>query len=286
MTRRTYTIALVIVLAGSLLLFLVPQAFFLQLSLYKNQGMGDLGSFVGLANYQRLITDPFTLSVLGRTLWLSAVAMLAAVALGAPTAYWLARLRSRWLSGLIILLLVSSFVSVVVKALGLQLMLGSSGPILATLRLFTFDQFSPQLLYNDFGVAFGLLQYTLPLVVLLLFGVIQNIPVSQEEAARIAGANDWRMARRVLLPEMLPGLVVTALISFNMNMGAFTSAVLLGGGRVLTMPILIQRKMTLDLDYPEAAVLSVLLTAVVLTVNLAAGLFARRSQRRHGGRAA
>ena len=284
--RRGYDIALFAVLLASLALFAVPQFFFLQLSFYKNLGLGEFGPYVGLANYWRLLTDPFTLSVLGRTVLLSAAATLAAILLGAPTAYWLARLGSRWIRGLITLLLVSSFVSVVVKALGLQLMLGSNGPVARALSFLTFDQFAPRLLYNDFGVSFGLLQYTLPLVVLLLFGVIQNIPLSLEEAARVHGASDWRMARRILLPEMLPGLVVTALISFNMNMGAFTSAVLLGGGRVLTMPILIQRKIMLDLDYPDAAVLCVLLTVVVVTVNLVAARLGRRARSiRTGGEA-
>jgi putative spermidine/putrescine transport system permease protein len=105
---------------------------------------------------------------------------------------------------------------------------------------------------------------------MLLFGVIQNIPASLEEAALVHGASDWRLARRVLLPLAWPGLVTAGLISFNMNMGAFTSAVLLGGGNVLTFPVLIQRKIILEVDYPTAAALSVLLTLAVVIINLVA----------------
>jgi putative spermidine/putrescine transport system permease protein len=67
-----------------------------------------------------------------------------------------------------------------------------------------------------------------------------------------------------------PGTLAAALIAFNMNMGAFTSAVLLGGGRVLTVPIMIQRKIILETDYPNAAALALLLTLTVVVVNLAA----------------
>jgi putative spermidine/putrescine transport system permease protein len=158
----------------------------------------------------------------------------------------------------------------VVKVLGLTMLLGSSGPIPAALRVLTGDWWSTSLLHNGTAVVIGLVQYTLPLLVMLLFGVIQNIPVSLEEAALVHGASDWSLARRVLLPLAWPGVMTAGLISFNMNMGAFTSAVLLGGGNVLTLPVLIQRKIILEVDYPTAAALSVLLTLAVVVINLIA----------------
>lgn len=266
---------LIAVALFSFALFAIPQAVFIRLSLYRNLGMGEVGGFTGLGNYVKVLTDSFTLGVMGRTVILSAVAALAALVLAAPAAYWLTRLRSRFLGALITLLLISSFVSVVVKVMGLQILLGSNGVVVALIRFLTFEHWAPQLLYNDVGVAIGFVQYTLPLMVLVLFGVFQNVPVNLEEAALIHGASDWRMFRRVLLPEVAPGLLVAFLISFNMNMGAFTSAALLGGGKVLTVPVLIQRMITLDLDYPNAAALSVLLTLTVLVVNILAGAATR-----------
>jgi putative spermidine/putrescine transport system permease protein len=171
---------------------------------------------------------------------------------------------------LIVLLLISSFVSVVVKVLGLSLLLGTEGPVIALVRALSFGIWDVRLMHNDASVAIGLVQYTLPLLVMILFGVIQNVPVSLEEAAAVHGASEWRVFRRVLFPLLLPGTVAAALIAFNMNMGAFTSAVLLGGGRVLTVPIMIQRKIILETDYPNAAALSLLLTLAVVLVNLAA----------------
>jgi putative spermidine/putrescine transport system permease protein len=264
----------------SLALFAVPQYFFVELSLYRSLGMGQVGDWAGFANYRRTATDAFVLGVIGRTILLSAVAAGVAVLISAPSAYWLTRLKSRWLGVLIVLLLISSFVSVVVKVLGLQILLGSNGVVADLIRLVTFGQWSPALLYNDFGVTIGLVQYTLPLMVLLLFGVFQNIPVTLEEAALVHGATDFRMFRRVLLPEASRGLLVAFLIAFNLNMGAFTSAALLGGGKVLTVPVLIQRLVTLDLDYPNAAALSVVLTLIVVGINLAAALVSRRAAHR------
>lgn len=264
----------------SLALFAVPQYFFVELSLYRNLGMGQVGEWVGLANYQRTITDTFVLGVIVRTIMLSALAAGIAVLISAPSAYWLTRLKSRWLGVLIVALLISSFVSVVVKVLGLQILLGSNGLVADLIRFLSFGSWNPALLYNDFGVTVGLVQYTLPLMVLILFGVFQNIPVTLEEAALVHGASDFRMFRRVLLPEASRGMLVAFLIAFNLNMGAFTSAALLGGGKVLTVPVLIQRLISLDLDYPNAAALSVVLTLIVVTINILAALITMRGSHR------
>jgi putative spermidine/putrescine transport system permease protein len=267
-SRRAYDVALLCALAVSILLFLAPQFFFVRQSLYESLGMGLTGDTLTFVNYATLVTDRFHLEVFLRTLALSAAATAAGLLLAIPTAYWLARLGpgpARWL---IILLLISSFISIVVKVLGLTLLLGSSGPVVAALRLLTGGLWSGSLLHNGAAVVIGLVQYTLPLLVMLLFGAVQNIPRSLEDAALVHGASDWRVVRRVLLPLAMPSILTAALISFNMNMGAFTSAVLLGGGNVLTVPVLIQRKIVLEVDYPAAAALSVALTAGVVLINL------------------
>ena len=269
-SRRAYDSGLVAAFVASALLFLVPQFFFIRQSLLPNLGPGIVGDAISVDNYRAIVTDPFYWRVFGRTIGLSAVAVAVGLLLAFPTAYLLARIASSFVRGLIVLLLISSFVSVVVKVLGLSLLLGTDGPIARTLHALSFGFWDVRLLHNDVGVAIGLVQYTLPLLVMILFGVIQNVPPSLEEAAVVHGATDWRAFRRVLLPLLWPGTLAASLIAFNMNMGAFTSAVLLGGGRVLTVPIMIQRKIVLETDYPNAAALALLLTLTVVLVNLAA----------------
>jgi putative spermidine/putrescine transport system permease protein len=276
MRIKTPDLVLGVVLVLSLALFIIPQVVFVRLSFYQNLGMAQVGNWSGIGNYAKVLTDGFTLGIIVKTVWLSALAALVSLLIGTPAAYWMTRLRSRWLGILIILLLISSFVSVVVKVLGLQILLGSSGIVVLAINALTFGLWQPTLLYNDFGVVIGMIQYTLPLMMLVIFGVFQNIPISLEEAALIHGATNLRMFRRILLPEALKGLLVAGLVAFNMNMGAFTSAALLGGGKVLTVPVLIQRMIAVDLDYPDAAALSVMLIALVLLINLQVGLLTRR----------
>jgi putative spermidine/putrescine transport system permease protein len=267
---RAYDLCLAAAFLGSAALFIVPQFFFVRQSLFENLGPGLFGDALTLENYRGILTDPFYLNVFWRTTYLSAAAVAVGLLLAFPTAYGLVRMRSGAVRWLIILLLISSFVSIVVKVLGLTLLLGTDGPVVHALNSLTLGFWRVRLLHNDVAVVIGLVQYTLPLLVMILFGVVQNIPVNLEEAALVHGATDWRMFRRVILPMSLPGVMAAGLIAFNMNMGAFTSAVLLGGGRVLTIPVLIQRKIILEVDYPNAAALAVLLTIAVIIVNLCA----------------
>lgn len=253
-------------------LLILPQASFVWMSLHKNLGMGLVSHGLVLDNYLRVLSDPFYLGSLWLTFRLSLTATAIGLAAAFPTAYLLARARSRWISFLIVLLLISSFVTIVVKVLGLSLVLGQEGVVNQFLQWIGIVSGPLRMLNDEAGVVIGLVQYTLPFLVMLLFSVIQTIPASLEEAAELHGATRLSTFRRVLLPLALPGVIAGALIAFNLNMGAFTSAVLLGGGKVLTLPVVIQRKIFLDVDYPLAACLATLLVVMVFLFNVAAAL--------------
>jgi putative spermidine/putrescine transport system permease protein len=105
-------------------------------------------------------------------------------------------------------------------------------------------------------------------MILILYSVIQAIPRSLEDAAEIHGATRWRVMWRVVMPMSLPGVVGGGLIVFNLAMGAFTSAALLGGGRVLTIPVVIQQAILVETRYAMAGALSAVLLIAVMAINL------------------
>lgn len=65
-------------------------------------------------------------------------------------------------------------------------------------------------------------------MIVLLFVIVQTIPVSLEEASGILGATRAATWWQVVLPNAKTGVLSSGLVAFNMCMGAFTSAVLLG----------------------------------------------------------
>jgi putative spermidine/putrescine transport system permease protein len=264
-------------LALSFLLFALPQVFFIAMGLHRNLGFGRISESFTAANYVRILTDPLYRSSFGLTLALALATTLVCLVLGFPTAYVLARARARWASFLVSVLVISSFITVVIKVLGLIVILGDNGLVNGVLRALHLG--SLRMLGNETGVLVGLVHYTLPFLVLILFSMIQTIPRSLEEAAEVQGASRLGVFRRVVLPLAMPGVITGGLIVFNMSMGAFTSAVLLGGGRVLTLPVLIQRKIVFDVDYPLGSALSTALVLVVLALNVGVGALAVRLSR-------
>ncbi len=264
---------------ASLLLFVAPQVAFLRGSLFRNLGYGQIGSDLTLENYRRFFTDAFYQGALAQTAALSLAAAIVAALVGFPIAYRLARTSSRWRSFWLTLLIASSLITVVIKALGMMILLSAHGPVNLALAALAVPGAPYRLLNNEVGVLAGLVHYTLPLVILTLFSVIQTIPDSLEAAARSLGASARRTIARVVLPLALPGLVAAGLMAFNLSMGAFTSTALLGGGKVMTLPVLIQRKAVLEVDYPFAATISLVLLLAGVLLNLVVLHFVLRARR-------
>lgn len=258
-------------LVSALLLFL-PQAAFIAMSFYHDTGLGLVGEHLTLDNYVSIFTDSFYLGSIWLTVWISAAATGIGLLLGFPTAYVLARMGNWFASVLLSLVIVTSLVTIVIKVLGLNILLGSSGLINSGLLYMGVISSPLQLINNETGVVIGLVQYTLPILILLLFSGVQTIPRHLEEAAAIHGASRFSIMRQVILPLAKPSLVAGALIAFNMNMGAFTSAVLLGGGHVRTLPVLIENKLIENADYAMGAALSTVLLIFVFVLNVAVGI--------------
>jgi putative spermidine/putrescine transport system permease protein len=269
---------------ASLLLFVIPQVAFLQGSFFGNLGYGQISTDLTADNYLQFFTDGFYFRSLLLTIGLSVLTVIFTVGLGLPAAYGLARWRSPWRSFWVTLLVASALITVVIKALGLMVLLSTNGPINKFIMWVGLTDMPVQLLNNNTGATIGLVHYTLPLVVLVLFSVIQTIPASLEEAARTLGGSEWTGIRRVVLPLAVPGIIASGLMSFNLSMGTFTSTALLGGGKVMTVPILIQRKAIFEVNYPFAAASSVILLLSALLINVLVFELGRRFQKHQVGK--
>jgi putative spermidine/putrescine transport system permease protein len=255
-------------LAVSLVLLVASQYLFLRGSFFADLRLGRLGTELTLQNYWRVVTDGFYLSALWLTVRLSALVVLLTLVIGFPTAYILARMHSGWATTLLALMIASSFVTIVIKVLGLVILFSPGGALNTTLmRLGLTDQ-PLSLRGTEIGVIVGLIYFTIGFFVLLLYGVVRSIPPTLEHAAQVLGAPRWRVLWRVVVPLSLPGVITSSLVVFNLCMGAFTSAALIGAGRILTLPVLIQRTVMLDAKYAMGATLSVVLLLCGLLINL------------------
>jgi len=110
------------------------------------------------------------------------------------------------------------------------------------------------------GVVLVHLTFCLPYSVFVMWGVFSNYNPDYENQARSSGANSWKIITRVMLPLTFPGIMVAGLFSFLLSWSQYLSTLIIGGGRITTLPILLFALMGSG-DRPVAAAVSMVFVA-------------------------
>jgi putative spermidine/putrescine transport system permease protein len=80
---------------------------------------------------------------------------------------------------------------------------------------------------------------TTPYVAMVMASVFANYDPEYEEQARTLGAGPWRTFIHVTLPAIFPGIMVGGMFAFIISWGQYILTLLIGGGRVITLPVLL-----------------------------------------------
>ena len=89
------------------------------------------------------------------------------------------------------------------------------------------------------GVVLVHLMPVLPYVILVIAGIFANFDKGLEDQARTLGASVWRVQWHVTLPAIAPGVMVGAVFAFLISSGQYILTLVIGGGRVETLPLLL-----------------------------------------------
>ena len=267
MTRRTGP--LLVYLAPITLFYLVflvlPYALVLRLSLFRFSPARLYVPDWTLANYASVLTDPFYLRLLARTVGLGAGVAGICLLLGFPLALRIARAGPGLKTMLLTITLSPLLVNLVVRTYAWLVLLGDSGIVNRWLQGLGLIGAPLPLGGSLFSVVVGLVHIGLPLMVLSLLGVLERIDPALLDAAGSLGASRARVLRRVVLPLSWPGIGAGSLLVFTFAVSAFITPSLLGGNRVSTVSTLIYEKFTSAANWPVGATL----VAVLLAVNAA-----------------
>ncbi|MES2142773.1 MAG: ABC transporter permease subunit [Pseudomonadota bacterium] len=80
---------------------------------------------------------------------------------------------------------------------------------------------------------------TLPYMIVILAGVFAGYDADHEDQARSLGAAPRQVFWHVTLPAILPGVLAASLFTFLISWGQFLLTLMIGGGRVTTLPLLL-----------------------------------------------
>jgi putative spermidine/putrescine transport system permease protein len=219
-----------------------------------------------LAQYVRFLGDTFSLSILLDTLVLGVKATAVCLLFGLPLAWVCVHAGPRLRALLLFLVILPILTSVVVRTFAWIVILGQQGILnKAFLALGLIDR-PLRLLFSEVGVVMVLAQVQMPLMVLPLITTLQRIDPNLADASRALGAGHWRTFARVILPLWRPGLVAGSILVFAACTTAFVTQTLIGGARLVYMPLYIYQQAAGANNWPFAAAMSVVLMVSVLLV--------------------
>jgi sulfate transport system permease protein len=125
--------------------------------------------------------------------------------------------------------------------------------------------------YTRTAIGIALLFVTLPFVVRSVQPLLMELDREMEEAAATLGAGRWRTFRRIVLPNLTPGIVAGVGLGFARALGEFGSVVLISGNlpyKTEVSSVYIFGQIENDNIHGAAAVSVVLLLATVVLLAL------------------
>jgi putative spermidine/putrescine transport system permease protein len=201
-----------------------------------------------------------------RTLGVALTVTLMCMVLGFPLAYLLAHLRDKTANLLLILVLLPFWTSLLVRTTAWMVVLQKEGVINSLLQALHLISEPLPLVFNRFGVVVAMTHILLPFMVLPMYSVMRQIPVSYVRAARSLGAGPLTAFIRVYLPQCIPGLGAGALLVFILALGYYITPALLGGSTDQMISYFVETNMSRSLNWGLASALAAILLGAVLVL--------------------
>ena len=254
--------------------FVAPLLVLIALSLSDGIGMKTFT----IAHYAKFLGDSFNYSILFATLLLGLKATLVCLLFGYPIAWVCARSGARWQSVIVFLVIMPILTSVVVRTFAWIVILGRQGVINQIALGLGLTSEPLRLLFTEFGVVMVLAQVQMPLMVLPILTVMSKMDQNLFDASRVLGASEWRTLWKITIPLSLPGVIAGCILTYTASITAFVTQTLIGGARLIYMPLHIYQQAVGANNWPFAAAISVIFMIAVLVVVGILGAIGRRSE--------
>ncbi|WP_204950390.1 ABC transporter permease [Methylopila capsulata] len=240
-------------------LIVVPLVMTLVLSLHSFGTYTGVTDDVSLANYVEIVGDPYFHEIFLRTLRISALVTLIAAAIGAPEAYILHRMARPWRGIFLLVMLGPLLISVVARTLGWALLLGSTGVVNQGLMALGLISAPLRLMHSETGVVIALVHVLMPFMIVAVWASLARLDPQVENAAASLGAGPFTVVRRVVLPQIAPGVLSGSIIVFALAASAFATPAIIGGRRLKVAATLAYDEFLSTMNWPLGAAIAVLL---------------------------
>ncbi|MGP9643762.1 MULTISPECIES: ABC transporter permease subunit [unclassified Halomonas] len=259
-----------------LLFFLLPFALVLKISLsegvvaippygplleYTNQ---TLHIFLNVGNYLFLLSDSLYAAAYWGSVKTAFISTVACLLIGYPMAYAMARAPARWQLLLLLLVMLPSWTSFLIRVYAWMGILSNSGLINNLLIGLDLIDTPLRMMNTQFAVVIGIVYAYLPFMVLPLYAHLTRLDNSLLEAASDLGSRKLNTFIKVTLPLSMGGIIAGSMLVFIPAVGEFVIPELLGGPDTLMIGKVLWEEFFLNRDWPVASALAMVMLLLLL----------------------
>jgi multiple sugar transport system permease protein len=234
--------------AAAVLIYGVPIAWIV-VSSFKPTASALLGYGIGqilfyftptLDAYVRVLSGPFTDDLM-HSLIVALSTVGVCLALGAPAAYQLARVKNTFTRNIAAYIISTRMTPAFALSLSFFILMTRIVPLYDTV----------------FALIIAYLTFNLSLTVWILMGYFEDIPADLERAAMVDGASRFQALRKIVLPLSRPAITTVSIIVFLFSWNEFLFAFLLTSTEARTVPVFIAHYVGIVvIDWPAMTAIS------------------------------
>ncbi|MFJ7755726.1 ABC transporter permease [Peribacillus muralis] len=225
-----------------------------------------------IQGYLDFFKDRYFIEILLTTLKVSLFTTILCIFLGFPAAYYISKLKQRKKAIMLLLTIFPLLTSPVVRSFSWMVIIGKNGVVNKLLLGSGLIDKPLDILYTPTAIIIGLVHLFLPLIIVTLVGVMENIETDLLKAAESLGASRLAVFSKVIIPLSVPGLVIGSILVFVGSFTAYTTPALLGGKQRVISTFLYQNAITLNEWQVASIVATIMIAVTVLIISIMNGL--------------
>lgn len=217
-----------------------------------------------ISNYSWLLEDDLYIVAYWNSIKIAFNSTVFCLLLGYPMAYAIAKSPSRLQTTFLLLVLLPSWTSFLIRVYAWMGILGNKGLINHFLISIGLIDLPIQMLNTNFAVYIGVVYSYLPFMVLPLYANLVKHDPSLLEAASDLGASKLTSFWRITLPLSVNGIVAGSMLVFIPVVGEYVIPELLGGAETIMIGKVLWQEFFNNRDWPVASALAVLMIMLLI----------------------
>ncbi|MDF0750770.1 ABC transporter permease subunit [Marinobacter sp. 71-i] len=219
---------------------------------------------VNFSNYLFLLSDSLYIAAYWGSVKIAFIATLVCLLIGYPMAYAMARASARMQLVLLLMVMLPSWTSFLIRVYAWMGILGNQG-LLNNLLMWLGAINEPlKMLNTNFAVVLGIAYAYLPFMVLPIYTNLVKLDVRLLEAASDLGCRSLTTFWAITLPLSRAGIVAGSMLVFIPAVGEFVIPELLGGPDTLMIGKVLWEEFFNNRDWPVASSLAIVMLALLL----------------------